>query len=57
MVATDREKVTAPGKSATPLAYGDLDCDGTYSTFSVTGTIGPDGATSLEPVLRDHPLE
>jgi hypothetical protein len=45
------------GRSFTALAYGDLDCDGTYSTFSATGAIGPDGAATVGELSRDNPLE
>jgi hypothetical protein len=45
------------GKSFTAFAYGDLDCDGTYSTFSATGAIGPDGAATVGELSRDNPLE
>ena len=50
-------KPAGDGQSFTALAFGDLDCDGSYSTFSLTGTIGADGATSIGQVSRDNPLE
>ncbi len=45
------------GKSFTALAYGDLDCDGTHSTFSLTGTIGADGDPAIGQVAEQNPLE
>ena len=50
-------KVEADGKKFTALAYGDLDCDGTHSTFSATGEIGADGVVTVGEVVRESPLE
>jgi len=50
-------KGTTDGTTFTARAYGDLDCDGTYSTFSLTGTAGAGGATTLGEVSRENPLE
>ncbi|HEU5059091.1 MAG TPA: hypothetical protein VFU21_21305 [Kofleriaceae bacterium] len=50
-------KAAPDGKSFTALAYGDLDCDGDHSTFSLSGTIGPDGITQVGALARQNPLE
>jgi hypothetical protein len=42
----------------TATAYGDLDCDGVYSTFEMVGSIQPDGTvTGSAGVFKDHELE
>jgi hypothetical protein len=41
----------------TALAYGDLDCDGTLSTFSIRGDRGANGMISLGPLQTTEPLE
>jgi hypothetical protein len=39
-------------------AYGDLDCDGTYSTFEIIGSVGPDGTiTGGSGVFTKNELE
>lgn len=38
-------------------AYGDLDCDGTYSTYSLTGMVTEDGDISLGEIRETDPLE
>jgi hypothetical protein len=50
-------KADTDGTSFTARAYGDLDCDGTYSTFSMTGTVGAGSAITLGEVSRENPLE
>jgi hypothetical protein len=35
-------------------AVGDLDCDGTFSTFEVTGTVGPAGVQVSDVVAKDE---
>lgn len=41
----------------TALAYGDLDCDGVVSTFSIRGEVGTDGMIELGPLRTTRPLE
>lgn len=41
----------------TALAYGDLDCDGVVSTFSIRGEVGTGGMIELEPLRTTNPLE
>lgn len=43
-------------RSYTALAYGDLDCDGTYSTYSVYGQV-IDGEVQSGDVVSVKPLE
>jgi hypothetical protein len=50
-------KAATDGTSFTARAYGDLDCDGTYSTFSMTGTAAAGGDTTVGEVSRENPLE
>lgn len=50
-------KVEPDGKKFTALAFGDLDCDGTYSTFSTSGEIGANGVVTVSKVVRENPLE
>jgi hypothetical protein len=45
------------GRSFTALAYGDIDCDGEYSTFSVKGTVTDEDLVQLSPVEKKNPLE
>ncbi len=49
-------RVADDGKSITASAYGDLDCDGTYSTFEMTVTADGDDAT-LGPLAKHDELE
>ncbi len=45
-------------QSFTVRAHGDLDCDGTWSTFEMYGTIGPDGdPVAGAAMFRDKELE
>lgn len=41
----------------TAFAYGDLDCDGVSSTFSIRGEVGTGGMIELEPLRTTNPLE
>jgi hypothetical protein len=41
----------------TALAYGDLDCDGVVSTFSIRGEVGTGGMIELGPLRTTSPLE
>ena len=42
----------------TAMANGDLDCDGTQSTFTMEGKVDPkDGAFGLAAIKRKDPLE
>jgi type IV pilus assembly protein PilA len=51
-------EVAADGKSFTVRAAGDLDCDGTYSSFELKGSLGADGAISLaQPMAMTNELE
>ena len=50
-------EVSADGKTITASAIGDLDCDGTYSTFSISGTAGEDGAGPPGAVKETNPGE
>ena len=50
-------KAAPDGKSFTALAYGDLDCDGSHSTFTLTGTIGAEGNPEIGQVAEQNPLE
>jgi hypothetical protein len=50
-------KADTDGTSFTARAYGDLDCDGTYSTFTASGTAGAGSAITLGEVSRQNPLE
>ena len=52
-------KLAQDGKSFEVLAYGDLDCDGTYSTFSLRGEVKPgeDGPTGAAAIIKTDPLE
>ena len=52
-------RVDRSSATFTVLAYGDLDCDGTFSTFSIQGSTGGDqGAPSrLPPIARKNELE
>ncbi len=44
--------------SYTVLAYGDLDCDGEYSTFSLSGEVDKDGEVqSSDDFTKNKPLE
>lgn len=43
--------------SFTATAYGDLNCDGIYSTFEMKGTIGRDGKITTDDITKDHELE
>jgi hypothetical protein len=43
-------KVDPAARTFTVSAYGDLDCDGTYSTFSMSGKL--DGAASDDPLAN-----
>jgi type II secretory pathway pseudopilin PulG len=45
-------EVGADGKSFTVRATGDLDCDGTRSTYEMAGTIGDDRAVSPAPPIK-----
>lgn len=47
----------ADGKSFTVRAFGDLDCDGTYSTFELVGTVGADDTVALSPLAIQDALE
>ncbi len=42
------------GKRFTVLAYGDLDCDGKYSTFEIEGEVDARGQISAKPSLRRY---
>ena len=50
-------EVAADGKSFTVRALGDLDCDGQYSTFEMTGQAGPDGPEGNAAIFRQNELE
>lgn len=46
------------GKSFTVRALGDLDCDGTYSTFEMKGQLGADGkVVQVAPMARINETE
>ena len=48
----------ADGKSFVVSAYGDLDCDGTFSTFRLAGSIGADGKVAERgEVTKQNELE
>ena len=49
-------RVADDGKSITASAYGDLDCDGSYSTFELTVTASGDDAT-IGPLHQTDQLE
>ena len=53
-------KTIDPTRSFTVRAYGDLDCDGVYSTFEMHGEINdenPDGLSGNASLARSKPLE
>ncbi len=50
-------KVDNAGKTFTVSAYGDLDCDGTFSTFSMTGTVAGDGPPSTAEIKTTNEME
>lgn len=53
-------QVSADGKTFTARANGDLDCDGEYSTFEMTGKLDPrygDGPMGTGGVVKTKPLE
>jgi len=41
----------------TARAYGDLDCDGEWSTFEMYGTAGGDGPSLDAGIYRSNELE
>jgi hypothetical protein len=46
------------GTAFTVIAYGDLNCDGVYSTFEMIGSIGIDGTISgSADIMKDRELE
>jgi type IV pilus assembly protein PilA len=45
------------GKEFKVRAYGDLDCDGIYSTFEIYGATGPNGPEPMPPIFREMELE
>jgi hypothetical protein len=50
--------VSDDGQSFTAQAFGDLDCDGVYSTFAVIGHVEDDGNPSVSTaILRINELE
>jgi len=49
--------VDRQARSFTVNAYGDLDCDGTYSTFSMTGVADESGYIGTAPMARFNELE
>ena len=50
-------KVDNAGKTFTVSAYGDLDCDGNYSTFSMTGTVAGDQPPSTAELKTTNEME
>ena len=50
-------KVDNAHKRITVSAYGDLDCDGTYSTFSMTGTAAGGEAPPAPELERTNEME
>jgi hypothetical protein len=46
-----------PKKGFVADAWGDLDCDGTYSTFELIGSVGADGKPVLGPIKEHLPDE
>jgi hypothetical protein len=52
-------KVDRQGDKATisALAYGDVDCDGTYSTYSVAAEVGTDGFRKSDNLVQIRPSE
>lgn len=41
----------------TARATGDLDGDGTYAVFAITGRVAPDGSLALDPMTVENELE
>lgn len=50
-------KVSDDKNSFTVSAYGDLDCDGEYSTFSMTGAATEDGPSGTSELKKTKPAE
>jgi hypothetical protein len=51
-------EVDKDGTTFAAQAFGDLDCDGTYSTFEMVGSIGSDGkVTGQAGMFKDNELE
>ena len=50
-------KPAANGKTFTVMAYGDLDCDGNYSTFSMTGSTDSTSGPPQGEVVRTNETE
>ena len=48
---------TSDESSFTARAYGDLNCDGVYSTFEMKGTIAADGSISSGGLVTENELE
>lgn len=50
-------EVVVEGKTVTVRAIGDLDCDGTYSTFERVGKVSGDEITFAAELTKIDPLE
>jgi hypothetical protein len=51
-------RYVAEEKGFTVSAYGDLNCDGVFSTFEMAGTVQADGSVTGEAALfKDRELE
>jgi hypothetical protein len=48
---------TGANATFTAGAHGDLDCNGTYSTFEIRGSVKPDGTPTLGDLVRKDELE
>lgn len=47
----------APTSTFLAMAQGDLDCDGTLSTYTLYGEGGPDDVKSAADIIKQNPLE
>jgi hypothetical protein len=48
-------KYSGSGRSFVAEARGDLDCDGTYSSYRIIGGVSPDGQVQIQgPIIQDE---
>jgi hypothetical protein len=48
---------SAKGSTFTATAHGDLDGDGIFSTFSITGHASPEGELEIDPIFMEREVE